>query len=60
MSELPTRAISVVNAIAKLKNLKAIHNEELRLSLEFQVVNAIAKLKNLKAIHNRILVMKMQ
>ena len=42
----------VVNAITKLKNLKAIHNM-VSWAVERQiVVNAITKLKNLKAIHN--------
>ena len=41
-----------VNAIAKLKNLKAIHNCETFPDILATAVNAIAKLKNLKAIHN--------
>ena len=41
-----------VNAIAKLKNLKAIHNGSVGVLRARFAVNAIAKLKNLKAIHN--------
>ncbi len=44
--------MKVVNAITKLKNLKAIHNSRLQALGYGVVVNAITKLKNLKAIHN--------
>ena len=43
---------NAVNAIAKLKNLKAIHNLFVFTICMSSAVNAIAKLKNLKAIHN--------
>ena len=44
-----------VNAITKLKNLKAIHNGSTCVQVYYSVVTAITKLKNLKAIHNSFL-----
>ena len=42
----------VVIALAKLENLKAIHNFTYLTTEEGRVVIALAKLENLKAIHN--------
>ena len=43
---------SVVIALVKLENLKAIHNCRADLQREELVVIALVKLENLKAIHN--------
>ena len=42
----------VVIALAKLENLKAIHNANFYRNIKQLVVIALAKLENLKAIHN--------
>ena len=44
---------SVVIALVKLENLKAIHNDIRQDSQVLHVVIALVKLENLKAIHNR-------
>ncbi len=43
---------AVVSAVSKVRNLKAIHNEERRLKVARAVVSAVSKVRNLKAIHN--------
>ena len=43
---------SVVIALVKLENLKAIHNMQPLILLILLVVIALVKLENLKAIHN--------
>ena len=43
---------SVVIALVKLENLKAIHNLKLLIVPRILVVIALVKLENLKAIHN--------
>ena len=44
--------MTVVIALVKLENLKAIHNTSRRRLLTQAVVIALVKLENLKAIHN--------
>ena len=44
---------TVVIALVKLENLKAIHNLRIYREVIVHVVIALVKLENLKAIHNR-------
>ena len=42
----------VVDALSKIENLKAIHNDIAKTWETTKVVDALSKIENLKAIHN--------